>query len=87
MFGLRQRNFLYAGDPIPALNRREHRAFLDNLQKAALECLEQENLLTKTEKERCFYMLEEGDAGRDGRLPGKDREPYDATEGISRGTV
>lgn len=54
----KHREFIYVGDPIPQLSEREHAAFLVSMQKAVLYSLEKRELLTSSQRERCFEKLE-----------------------------
>ncbi len=55
---MKHREFIYAGEPVPKLNEREHAAFLMNFQKTILLSLEKKNLLTTSQCERCLLELE-----------------------------
>ena len=54
---MKHREFVYVGDPVPELNEQEHAAFLMNIQRSLLLSLEQRNLLTSHQRERCITEL------------------------------
>lgn len=56
---MKHREFVYVGDPVPELNEQEHAAFLMNIQSSILLSLEQRNLLTPHQRERCIAELEQ----------------------------
>ena len=56
---MKHREFVYVGDPVPELNEQEHAAFLLNIQRSILLSLEQRNLLTPHQRERCITELEQ----------------------------
>ena len=56
---MKHREFVYVGDPVPELNKQEHAAFLMNIQRSILLSLEQRNLLTQHQRERCITELEQ----------------------------
>ncbi len=56
---LKPKDFVNIGDPIPALNERDHGAFLLLLQKAALLSLKEKNLLTASQYDHCVRCLEQ----------------------------
>lgn len=58
MHTAKHRELIYVGDPIPQLSEREYAAFLVNMQKAVLHSLEKRELLTSSQRERCFEKLE-----------------------------
>lgn len=55
---MKHREFIYTGEPIKELNKQEHAAFLMHLQKSVLFSLEKRNLLTTSQRERCFLALQ-----------------------------
>lgn len=55
---MKNREFVYVGEPISELNEREHATFLMNIQRALLLSLEKRNLLTASQRERCLLELE-----------------------------
>lgn len=55
---MNHREFVYAGEPVPELNEREHAAFFLNMQKAVIWSLEKRNLLTAAQRECCLMELE-----------------------------
>lgn len=55
---MKDKEFVYVGDPVPELNEQEHAAFLMNIQKSILLSLEQRGLLTFSQRERCLAELE-----------------------------
>ena len=55
---MKHREFRYVGEPVPELNEREHAAFLMNVQRSILISLENRNLLTASQRERCLLELE-----------------------------
>ena len=57
--GVKHREFVYIGDPVPELNEQEHAKFLLNVQKSILFSLEKRDLLTGTQRERCLTALEQ----------------------------
>lgn len=54
---MKHREFTYVGSPVPYLNEQEHHAFFLNFQQAVLLSLEQKNLLTHSQYERCVNTL------------------------------
>lgn len=55
---MKHRDFVYVGDPVPVFNEREHGAFLMNVQRAIIFSLEQRELLTAVQRDRCIDELE-----------------------------
>ena len=55
---VKHREFVYAGEPVPELNEREHAAFLMNIERSILLSLEKRNLLTTSQRERCLIEIE-----------------------------
>ena len=56
---LSYRDFMYVGEPIPALTSQEHSAFLMLLQESILLSLKDRNLLDSTQFDRCLNDLNE----------------------------
>lgn len=56
---MKHRDFVYVGAPVPELNEQEHATFYLHIQKAILLSLEQRNLLTPHQRERCTAELEQ----------------------------
>ena len=55
---MKHREFVYVGEAVPELNEWEHAAFLMNFQNSILLSLEKRNLLTASQRERCWLELE-----------------------------
>jgi hypothetical protein len=55
--GLKNREFKYIGEPIPEINKKEHKEFLLNFQNAMLLSLVERKLLTKDQAERVTAMV------------------------------
>jgi len=51
------RKFIYIGEPIPKIDKVEHKEFLLNFQKAMLLSLTERKLLTKNQAERVLDKL------------------------------
>jgi len=51
------REFVYIGEPVPKINKPEHKEFLLNLQKAMIMSLEERKLLSKSQTERVLANL------------------------------
>ena len=55
---MKQREFVYMGDPLPVIDERENAAFFLNFKKSIIISLEQRQLLTPSQREQCFIALE-----------------------------
>jgi hypothetical protein len=62
---------VYAGSPIPPLNRHDHEAFFLLLQTAVLLSLKEKKLLTPTQCDQCVQRL--GDPFRE-----RPKDPHKA---------
>lgn len=56
---MKHREFVYAGEPIPELDERECAAFFLQVQEAVLFFLEEQRLLTPSQRERASLLLAE----------------------------
>ena len=54
---MKQREFVYVGEPIPKIDKAIHNEFLLNFQKSMLLSLVERNLLTKNQSERVLSVL------------------------------
>ncbi len=59
-------HYLYTGEAVPELRKKENAAFFLNLQKAVLYSLEKRKLLTPTQRERCIERLERTNQEKEG---------------------
>lgn len=55
---MKDKEYVYVGEPVPELNEREHALFLMNFQRSILVSLEKRRLLTASQRERCLLELE-----------------------------
>lgn len=55
---MEHREFKYVGDEKINLMENENAEFLLNFQKAILIALEKKQLLTRSQRERCYEMIE-----------------------------
>lgn len=55
---MKDKEFVYVGEPVPELNEREHALFLMNFQRSILVSLEKRRLLTASQRKRCLLELE-----------------------------
>ena len=54
---MKQREFVYVGEPVPKIDKTIHKEFLLNFQKSMLLSLVGRNLLTKNQAERVLGVL------------------------------
>lgn len=52
------KDYIYIGDPIPKLSRKNNAAFLLHLQEAVIFSLEKRKMLTSTQCDQCIAELE-----------------------------
>ena len=55
---MKQRDFVYVGDPIPKINENENSEFFLNFQKGLLQAWVERKLLTVSHKEQVYEALE-----------------------------
>jgi hypothetical protein len=55
---MKHRNFIYTGNPVPAVDKKKHADFILNYQKSVLLALVKRNLLSKSQFERCVEIFE-----------------------------
>lgn len=55
---LKHREFVYVGDPVPKIDKEQHRDFILHYQKSILLSLVKRHLLTPSQCERCIEKLE-----------------------------
>ena len=56
---MKYREFVYAGEPVPAFDERECAAFFLHVQEAILFSLEKQKLLTPSQRKRAALLLAE----------------------------
>ena len=56
---MKHREFVYAGEPVPAFDERECAAFFLHVQEAILFSLEKQKLLTPSQRKRAALLLAE----------------------------
>ncbi len=56
---MKHREFIYAGGPVPELNEQARAAFFLRVQEAVLFSLEEQKLLTASQRERAAFLLNE----------------------------
>lgn len=52
------KEYVYVGESIPELNAQEHRDFLILLEKAVLYSLENRNLISRNQRDRCLIGID-----------------------------
>ena len=55
---MKGREYVYLGEPIPALTTQEHREFLILLEKAVLYSLEKRNLISPHQRDMCIIGID-----------------------------
>lgn len=55
---MKNKEYVYIGEPLPELNWQEHAQFLTHLEKAVLYSLEKRVLISRSERERCFIEID-----------------------------
>jgi len=55
---MKKRDFVYVGEPIPKIDKSNDAEFLLNFQKGLLQALVERKLLTVSQKEQVYEVLE-----------------------------
>lgn len=55
---MKHREFVYTGEPIPTINKKEHTEFLINAERSIFLSLRKRDLLTAAQLEQCIAELE-----------------------------
>ena len=55
---MKNKEYVYIGEPLPELNWQEHTQFLMHLEKAVLYSLEKRVLISRSERKRCLIEID-----------------------------